>query len=328
MSFPISHNAQAASADPAVVLELLEGFRRSQLLFAAVRLGVFERAWPVSGQMSRLLDACVSLGLLEIRGEHYVNTPVADQYLRDGSASSLAAYARFSAGALYPLWGALTEALSAPPEVWRQSPALADAARAVRGARMDFLLGMHGTGSLAGERVLAFCDFSGKRRLVDLGGATGYLALAAKRRYPDMEVIVFELPDMVAIARELGFACSGIEFLAGDVEVDDLPEADVYVLGRLVHNLDDADAGRLLERVHAVVRARGTILLAERLVPDVPLGGSCDVFTQDLNMLLCTGGRERKAHEYVRLLEKAGFADIRCERTDTVLDAIVATRMP
>ena len=70
--------------DPSVVLDLIEAFRRSKVLFTAVRLGVFDAlaAGPKScaalaaelpanaDALERLLDACVGLGLLDRRPEY------------------------------------------------------------------------------------------------------------------------------------------------------------------------------------------------------------------------------------------------------------------
>ena len=53
---------------PDKILELIEAFRRSKTMFAAVELGIFDGARPADCKaLPRLLDACVALGLLEKR---------------------------------------------------------------------------------------------------------------------------------------------------------------------------------------------------------------------------------------------------------------------
>jgi acetylserotonin N-methyltransferase len=47
---------------------------------------------------------------------------------------------------------------------------------------------------------------------------------------------------------------------------------------------------------------------------------------QDLNMLVCTDGRERTASEYEILLRNAGFAQVLAVRTGTPLDAILGLK--
>ena len=81
--------------DPGIVLDLLQAFRRSKAMFAAVSLGVFEAlaAGPKSptdlahdlradpDALERLLDACVGLQLIRKQGDRYENAPVATAYL-------------------------------------------------------------------------------------------------------------------------------------------------------------------------------------------------------------------------------------------------------
>ena len=88
---------------PDKILELIDAFRRSKTMFAAVKLGVFDGARPADHKaLSRLLDACVALGLLEKRDGGYVNTPQSDKYLRSCSPDSLTGYIQYSNQALYP----------------------------------------------------------------------------------------------------------------------------------------------------------------------------------------------------------------------------------
>jgi acetylserotonin N-methyltransferase len=47
---------------------------------------------------------------------------------------------------------------------------------------------------------------------------------------------------------------------------------------------------------------------------------------QDLNMLVCTDGRERTLAEYRDLLEGAGFSDVRGSRTGSLVDAVFAMK--
>ena len=47
---------------------------------------------------------------------------------------------------------------------------------------------------LSSPTVVAAFDLRGFRRLVDLGGATGHLAIAACERYPELRAAVFDLP--------------------------------------------------------------------------------------------------------------------------------------
>ena len=95
---------ETSPPDPAVILDLLEAFRRSKVMFAAVSLGIFdtlEDGPEIGGRAgrdarrctrtrsTRLLDAAIGLKLLERRGDAYENTPAASAYLCKRSPSRL-----------------------------------------------------------------------------------------------------------------------------------------------------------------------------------------------------------------------------------------------
>jgi hypothetical protein len=71
-----------------------------------------------------------------------------------------------------------------------------------RNGKRGFSLGMHGCGQISSHEVVAAFDLSRFQCLIDLGGATGHLAIAACQRYPKMRAIVFDLPRVIPLARE------------------------------------------------------------------------------------------------------------------------------
>jgi len=77
--------------DPAPVIDLIEAFRRSKTMFAAVELGVFDQLEHApsdtaalaakigadAGALEQRLDACVGLGCLDKHDGRYANSAVA-----------------------------------------------------------------------------------------------------------------------------------------------------------------------------------------------------------------------------------------------------------
>ena len=110
------------TTSPGLILDLIEAFRRSKTMFAAVELGIFDGARPVDcKELDRLLDGCVGLGLLEKRGTDYLNTPTAEKYLKSSSPDTLAGYIRYSNAALYPAWAHLEDAVREGTHRWKQT---------------------------------------------------------------------------------------------------------------------------------------------------------------------------------------------------------------
>jgi len=313
--------------DPAPILDLIEAFRRSKTMFAAVELGIFDGERPHGVEIERLLEACAALGLLEKRGAEYFNTPVADEYLRRASPRTLSGYVRYSNSALYPMWAHLEDAVIEGGHRWTQTfgkaGSLFDHFFKTESAKRDFLMGMHGFGMLSSPKVVAAFDLSRFQRLVDLGGATGHLALAAKDRYPDLRVAVFDLREIVDFLRE--FCGNSAEIFGGDFFEDPLPEADLYAVGRILHDWSEDKIRRLLAKIFNALPNGGALLIAERLI-DEDRRGPVGAHMQSLNMLVCTEGRERTLSEYVALLREAGFSKVEGRVTGAPLDAVLAEK--
>ncbi len=337
------------SQGPEIVLDCIEGFRRSKAMFAAARLGVFDslESDPASAaelaarldccapSLAQLLDACVALGLLEKKlpepgSAVYANAAVSGRYLTRSSPDSLVGYALYSDSALYALWGRLEDAVREGSNRWQQvfggrDNFFSNVYGTEAGSR-EFISGMHGFGQLSSPAVVAAVDLSGYRKLVDVGGASGHLAIEACRRHPDLRAAVFDLPPVCEVARE-AIAAAGltgrIEVCPGDFFQDALPPADLYALGRILHDWDEPRIAALLGKCFAALPPGGALLIAERLLAEDksgPLGATL----QSLNMLVATHGRERTASEYAALLAAAGFERVTARVTGAPLDAILA----
>ncbi len=234
--------------------------------------------------MPRLLDACVALGLLEKRDSEYVNTPEADKYLRSDSPDSLTGYIHYSNEALYPMWGHLEDAVREGTPRWNQTFGVQGGIWAgffrTEETKRDFLKGMHGFGRISSPAVAAAFDLSRFHRMIDLGGASGHLVEAVRERYPHIDAQVFDLPEVAKLYPGT---------IAGDFFTDPLPQADLYSLGRILHDWSDEKINRLLAKIIAALPAGGGLLIAEKLL--TPHNVSAHM--QSMNMLVNAEGRER-----------------------------------
>lgn len=333
--------------DPTPVLDLMNAFRGSAVLFASVSLGIFDRLAEepldlarLSRQLQanpdalgRLLDACVGLGLLTRQGETYQNTPVATAYLARTSPRRLTGYITYSDRVLWNLWHHLADAVREGTHRWKQAfgwdgPIFASFFRTEEDKR-EFVWGMHGYGQISSPEVVAAFDLSEFSHLVDLGGATGHLAMAACRRYPRMRATVFDLPEVLPLAKERIAAepdlQGRIDTVAGDFFVDELPAADLFAVGRILHDWAEDKIRTLLGRIHQTLPTGGALLIAEKLL-DEDRAGPRWAQWQSLNMLVCTEGKERTLGEYTDLLRSAGFTTVQGKRTASPLDAVLARK--
>jgi acetylserotonin N-methyltransferase len=172
---------------------------------------------------------------------------------------------------------------------------------------------MHGFGRISSPAVAAAFDLSRFHRLIDLGGASGHLAEAVRERYPHIQAQVFDLPEVAKLYPDT---------IAGDFFTDPLPEADLYSLGRILHDWSDDQIRPFLVKIHSALPAGGGLLIAEKLLgPDYVAA-----HMQSLNMLVATEGRERSAAEYEALLRAAGFSKVESRMTGAPVDAVLAVK--
>ena len=334
--------------DPTRVTNLIEAFRWSKTMFTAASFGIFDLLPATCGSLAqtlhlhpdaleRLLDGNVGLGLLEKRGEAYYNRPVAETYLRKDSPHSHIGYILYSDRVLYPMWAHLDGAMREGTHRWQQTfGALGSGPgeifdhffRTEQDLR-TFIMGMHGFGVLSSPAVVRAFDLSRFHSLVDLGGATGHLTIAACESYPQLQGVIFDLERVIPVAREMvaqSPAAGRIACVAGDFFHDELPPADLYSLGRILHDWSEARIELLLRRIHQSLPPGGGLLIAERLLDD-DKSGPVNALMQSLSMLICTEGKERTLEEYRALLETAGFGKVEGRKTGRAVDAILCEKI-
>jgi acetylserotonin N-methyltransferase len=332
--------------DPTPVTDLMEAFRRSKTMFAAVSLGVFDLLadGPLEGEkvaarlkanpdaMQRLLEACVSLQLLTSTAGIFANTDVADVYLRSSSERALTGYIQYSNDALYQLWGHLEDAVREGTPRWEQTfgwpgPIFEHFFSTPEKMR-TFTLAMHGQGVSTSPDVVRAFDLSRFGTIVDLGAATGHLVIAACEAWPQLRGVIFDMEKVISVAREFvakSPAHDRITLQSGDFFLDELPSADLYALGRILHDWPETKIRLLLKRVFESLPAGGGLLIAEKQIFE-DRSGPVGAHMQSLGMLVCTEGKERSLSEYTDLLKEAGFASVEGKRTGKYLDAILAVK--
>ncbi len=331
---------------PDAVVDLMEAFRRSQVLFTAVNLRIFEflkdsdkslqelasgLALPVAA-LEQLLTACHALGLVSRVNGSYQNTPITSQYLTQRSPRNLLGYIRFSDMAVYQLWSRLTDAVREGSNRWDQvfggKANFFDNVYADAASLKEFIGGMHGLGVITSPTLATAFDLSGFRHLADLGGATGHLAIAACQAWPDLKATVYDLAPICAVAEE-HIARSGVQervkTQTGNFFTDSLPQADLFALSRILHDWNEERIRFLLRKCFENLPPQGGLLICEKLLNEEK-DGPVSAALQSLNMLVITEGKERTASEYTALLLDSGFGRIEACKTRKYLDVILAIK--
>ncbi|GIG59814.1 methyltransferase [Longispora fulva] len=160
--------------------------------------------------------------------------------------------------------------------------------------------------------ILASCDLTEAKVVVDVGGGTGRLLAQLLATHPHLRGVLQELPTAVEQAREL-FVDAGladrVDLVAGSF-FDTVPEGgDTYILARCLHNWNDEHALTILRRVRDAMGPCARLLVLEDLTTD-------DVSLVDLVMLVQHEGHDRTEEQYRALLDAAGFQVMRTRRLE------------
>jgi hypothetical protein len=295
--------------NPSSILQLGEGFMASKTLLSAVELDLFsylgDRAMTGRqiaaglGLHERAIpdfpDSLVALGMLSRQGDgpdaEYRNTPETAAFLDKSAPAYVGGLLEMCNARLYGYWGDLTEGLrtgepqseakqtgqSMFTELYRDPAGLEQFMNAMSGA------------SAGGFHALAETfDFSTRRTLCDVGGATGQLSVIVARRHPQMRCTTFDLPAVEPLAKA-AIADAGVgdrvTAEAGDFFEDPLPQAEVITMGMVLHDWNLEQKKHLIRAAYDALSPGGTFIAIEPLIDDERRNNPMSLLLS-LNMLI------------------------------------------
>jgi orsellinic acid C2-O-methyltransferase len=330
----------APAPDRARVTGLLWGFFPAQVLQTLARLGVPDRLAGGTGTLAdlaagtgtdpdalhRLLRAAAGLGLVDSDGGHWHLTPDGT-LLVSGTAGSVGNLAQLFCGdAVWRAWGELEWSVrTGEPALEKLTGASAFDHMSTDPAMLAIFTEAMAEGSrMAAPGVVATCDLGGAATLADVGGGDGTLLAAFLEAHPQLRGILFDTPDGMGGA----VASDRCEVVTGDFFTA-VPAADAHVVKSVIHDWDDERAVAILTRVRDAMPTHGRLFLVEPvLAPDTAgLAAQRITLMSDLNMLVCTGGRERTEAEFRALLDASGLRVVDVTRVPPPTGFSVLTAM-
>lgn len=90
----------------------------------------------------------------------------------------------------------------------------------------------------------------------------------------------------------------------------------------ILHDWDDNNAIRILEKCREAVAGKGMLLIVEKIIDEENTNEL--VCLSDINMLVTLPGKERSLSEFIALLNQTGFQYKRKTKTDTIFSIIEA----
>ncbi len=325
------------------LFDICAGFVYSQVLAACVELGIFDlllekpldlqslaRHCALSTEATtRLVEAAVSLRLLETRsnGKYGLGPLGASVAQNPGLAGMIAHHRHLYADLIDPV--SLLRRSGQPTELGKYWPYAATAQPRDLSSEdvASYSALMTASQPIVADEVLDAYPLNGFRCLLDVGGGEGAFLAEVAKRFPQLQLMLFDLPAVAERARAelstrgLSRRC---QIFGGDFFSDALPKgADVISLIRIALDHDDQKVLTLLRAARAALSEGGVVLIAEPL----PRLGHAPIASAYFGFyLMAMGrGRVRSREKFTALLTQAGFKDVQFHQGRRLLQTGVIT---
>ncbi len=317
------------SPNPEAIMQLGSAFWGSRTLLSAVELGLFSELarGPMNCDDLRtalglhersahdFFDALVALGMLEREEGLYSNTAETDLFLDAAKPSYVGGILEMFSARLYRNWADLTGALKTgmssnetedddPFDILYDSP---DHLRQFLSAMTGISIG---TARVAAEKFPRG-DFSS---FIDVGCAQGGFTAQVASRHPHLTGGGFDLPMVGPIFDEYMAQhdlSQRMTFHPGNFFEDPLPEADVIVMGHILHDWDLEQKRELVKKAYDALPTGGAFLVYEALIDNERRENAFGLL-MSLNMLVETpGGFDFTGADCEGWMKEAGFSTTR-----------------
>lgn len=319
--------------NPEKILQTGMAFWASKTLLSAIEMGVFtelarrpEAFDSLSGRLGLhprsardFLDTLVALGFLERKTDVYANTPETDAFLDRRKPGYIGGILEMANHRLYPFWGHLTEALRTglpQNEIKSGSGGLFETLYADPARLKEFLGAMTGISHGANMAIASAFPWQEYQTFVDVGTAQGDLAVQIALRNPHLQGIGFDLPEVAPIFEEYAFTAGvadRLTFQPGDFFKQGMPNADVVLMGHILHDWDLPSKKMLIKKAFDALPVAGALIVYEAIIDDDRSKNAFGLM-MSLNMLIETpGGFDYTGSDCASWMKDAGFTSTRVE---------------
>jgi hypothetical protein len=310
-------------------LDIIFGRWRSQILYAGVKLGIFDcvtsvpkNATYIANELKldcaltyRLLRALASLGLLRQELNHDFSITTQGELLRKDHPQTLRGIILLEESPEhYAIWKHLPDMIidgkqdAFIREYGQKIFEYAD--RNPQYAKV-FNQAMNSYSRIQTAFVseaLDGYDFSNIHHICDVGGGQGHLLCNLLQKYPHLKGSILELGSVTRNKDLLWASKMGLDerctYVIGDM-FNEVPPADAYIMKMILHDWSDDECVKILSNIHRSSPNEGKVFIVEHLIPVPEIPHFSKFF--DIHMMCVASGRERTIEEYTILLERSGW---------------------
>ena len=299
---------------PENIMKIGTGFWASKILLSAVKFQIFTTlavqkslsAKDIKAQLGLkctdrnvydYLDALTTFGFLNREGlletAKYSNHNDTDFFLDKNKPTYIGGMLEMLNNRLYNFWGTLEEGLltGLPQNEAKSGGSLFEVLYSDADRLKEFIHAMSG---IQMGNFMAFSqafDFSKSKTLVDVGGSAALLSLMVAKHQPHMSCISWDLPAVAPIANETinKFQLQErVKTSNGDFFKDQLPKADIVVMGNILHDWDEETKLMLMKKAFDALPGGGAFVAIEGIIDDERNKNAFGMM-MSINMLIETG---------------------------------------
>jgi O-methyltransferase domain len=283
--------------------------------------------------LRRVLRLVASIGTFEEDGEgRFRLTPIGELLRSDAGGSMRAMVLVFAGESIQDSWKELEFCVRTGLPAFKKHDPDADAFKAISAdpeAAANFDKAMATFAPQMSAAVTAAYDFSRFGTLVDVGGGNGSLLRGILSANAKLRGVLFDQPHVTERARpalQASDVGARLELASGSFFESVPSGCDAYLLKHVIHDWNDTDAGRILDVCRKAMPAHAKLLLVEGVYPAriTRSPEAQGAASNDVNMLVCTGGRQRTEAEFRELLHRAGFELLRIIPTESRISIVEA----
>lgn len=180
------------------------------------------------------------------------------------------------------------------------------------------------------EYLLSKFDFSKFKKVVDIHGLSGCLAIKIKQKFPACDVYSYDNKKIkdTAETKLRGKEMQEIVKLEyGDLYRDNIPQADCVIAPHVLMNYSMDNKKAILKRIYDNLYENGELIIMENLIDENRHKDDCGLKISFMFGMMGYEGFAISFNEYRDLLKTTGFTNIdRLEKTRGVSDIIIAKK--
>jgi predicted O-methyltransferase YrrM len=263
--------------DYSKLFDFAYGIARWQTLEVGIDLKIFDRlAQPVSAvdlarllnfhpaNTERFLDGLAALELLTKHQGKYRNTPMSETFLVTGRPTYLGDFLRYQiTGVTVPNETLIKMIQSGPAEAQLVQDDSSSSNEDIAHHYANYLRA--GMSKLYVDILGDIKELDRPKKILDLGGGPGITSIAFAMKYPAAQVVLFEQPSEVKIAREIidQYRFGGrVSAMAGDFINDSIGDGYDLIFAGFTLNYARFELDKMLSKIQAAMNPGGIFVCA------------------------------------------------------------------